>query len=302
MNNPFIHPEAIDNGVEADKFAAVYETNKAKGLKAQHDLGKTTLEDAIQVAVDISTEADATTQAIEELDSWMLEDQEKAALVDAFIGSKELFGRVGTNIPSVKEFVEAGVDLPLLTSIWKHWEAEGLDPEVIIAPNYSVDQWESLYENLVEAGEGISGNPLKYDDDYAGYGLFFADEVKENWDVMDKQLFATSKVTDKVTGLQWTVSVVVGKKEAPDKIQEYRPGWPAYPTPSEYLTLQARRVTEKHGDMVDVEGERCWLSGSVINQVYGVTGCFFDDGLVTISLADKNDYPDNDTSHRRAQR
>lgn len=304
--NPFRNPETIDN--TRDEIAAVLAENIRKHDHSTEKLGIKTVQSAVQQELEEYGSPENLRNQLERLLPENYEQQ--TAFIDAFQDTQALFKRVYLDVPTPMNFDWEGVDFESISRVWDRMEKDAMTPEIIITPHLSAEQWFDIYENLAH-DRSINSNPLatrqqlgSAADNELRPGLLITNEVQENWREFDYVAQTSTPTVETEDSehfpIAWTIRIVEGGSRAQAMDKPYSPRSDDYLSLSEYLTLQARRVQEGYGDVVDQE-DSTWLSGNLFNN-QGLAGCFFEDAvMIRFNLAVKDVHEDEQVNdHRKA--
>jgi len=201
----------------------------------------------------------------------------------AFDLAKNLYERINLEIPTPDDFAEAGVDFKAFALAVEQMEKQDKQPQVIISPSLSLDQWTKLYDNLTK-DSNIKDNPLRSHD--RGNGLRRSDSAKNIVNATESNnnpntIGAITKDTSihiytDANDISWTISAIPTMEEPEARGQTYqdilddpKQGPKVLPTMHEYLSLQASRITNQQPPMNpntstwlrDNDGSRALIAG-----------------------------------------
>jgi len=177
--------------------------------------------------------------------------------------AEQLFERISLVPPDPEQFETAGVDFARLANEYERMKDEGLEPEIVIAPqNLSLEDAKRLYAHLTD-DTAIPNNPLKQQSD--GNGLWVNDDVAAAWNTL---VSTAPRDTDGIEpphhldngGYAWTIRLIPGTDKPTDTNVDHATNDAVHPTMSEYLTLQATRIQTGRPP---VDGSTyTWLNGT----------------------------------------
>lgn len=287
--NPFRNPETIDN--TRDEIAAIYEQNVRGGrMKHSSDLAAKTLKKTVFEETPNPREKSAEENIVENLRQ-----------------TEILFNRIGIKRPTVPQLEQRGVNFSWLEAIWEEMEADGMEPQLVVAPHFHVPYpWDELYNNLacdksLQRQGGVTQSSLlpfvkdiHIDHDLRRASNFNWQEVdhapysNENGELIPRvSVFNSSYVSQ----IDWTVRVIAGTAE-PTMMGEGLGEDLDHPTISEYLTLQALKIQK--GERIMDEYSFTWLAGTFNRGEAAPVGTFVSDkGFVSITSfeADVTNFP-----------
>lgn len=206
----------------------------------------------------------------------------------AFDTTSAVYDHISLTVPSPEQLAESGVDFARLSSEYERMTDEGLQPEIVIAPqNLSLDNAKALYSALRQ-NSAIPNNPLKRQDD--GDGLWVSDDVASVWNALvsdeanQPQLPDGTKPPFYLDGLRhaWMIRLIPGTDRPTDTNVDHTTNDAVHPTIAEYLTLQATRI--QSGETPVDSNTYTWLNGTFEDNGLAPDGLWFSDrGQVVVS-------------------
>ena len=216
--------------------------------------------------------------------------------------TNRLFGRVDVSVPKLHEFREAGVDFVDLELRFSELREQGCDPQIVIAPMLSLDDWRDIYRNL-QNDPGVNDNGR-----IKSAGLYVADFIADNWVDLNGWVGPHIVEAQRPNGLidRWTIGVVAGTDYPTLNNARYGEidiagvGWA--PPICQYLTLQAARLQE-HASPVDT-ASYAWVGAPATNptgELVAARGSWNDHtGMLALYVRDTHSRPDTAQGSRAA--
>ena len=247
-----------------EQLTAAYERNVTE------ELAPRVLPDALAlVAATAIAEARAATPDVRSLPELLADF--RSTLEISRLASLEVFGPLGIKPPELTEFVEAGIDFTRLGAAYEIMQDHGLQPEIVIAPVLSVEQWKQSFQALQD-------DPfVNHDKRIQNGGLYIDDAVATNWETINANDHSVI-----IDGQEWQVLVVPGTDEPPvtsldhngtladgtfptkllelgDTLDLNLADDPLHPGLASYLTLQATKLHSLQPPLY--EAGYTWLDG-----------------------------------------
>lgn len=256
-DNPFLYPEAIDRGREAEDLRRIYEQNKTDGIVSESasSVGIEALKDIVHA----ETEKAQTTARLDQINN----PEFRKAFSEAMNETEHLFERINMTVPTPDNFSETGVDFNDLAAVYENMYHKNLQPEIVISPSLvGINEWSEIYESIQD-DDTIQNNPLFLragPDGEMEDPLQVLPEAKANWDDFNSPTLADVPIFD-----GWTIRIVPGLVTSedyhiPDDAGESM-------TLPEYLTLQAR-FCQREERLMDSE---LFDNEAMISTVFGST-------------------------------
>ena len=219
------------------------------------------------------------------------DSEAKVAFETAIDDITTLYARIGKLVPTPEELVDQyDVNFAAMAVLWRTEKGLGHEPEIVLAPaDLTVADAKALYQNLQDDAT------VNHDKRIQNGGLYIADSVAANWDIMTKP---------KPDELDWTLRIIPGtptptvvniSHDGKDKHgNQLSP--PTHPTIPEYLTLQAM-LLQADRSPIDDGIYYTWLNGEFSTKNSGAAaphgGWNSGNGQVDVSWRDVGDRYDS---------
>ena len=253
--NPFLSPEHF-NPKLADKVGAAYRQNLEAGRVPGNIFADGIAAEGLSGVINRRTaEARGSGSAglihLEHINH----PETRRDFEHCFAIADELFSRIHETPPTPEECVDADVNFVTLGAAYERMKLEGLEPEIVLAPNLSIGSWKRLYKDLQD-------NQTTTNTILSGGGLVINIEVDTHWDSLATSPNDTPIITTSDESLAWSLRLIAGTDRPTITSTRHDHNQSNHPTISEYLSLQAARLQADQIPPIDNEDTATWLSGT----------------------------------------
>lgn len=253
-SNPFMSPENFNPRI-AKEVRTAYKSNfdrsPTSNITDVEVTGVRGLGDAVKSAITESKRTLGSTIAgFEQIDN--LETME--AFQARFAIAEKLYERINVTIPTVNQCTNAGIDLGLFSNTYEHMKARGLEPQIVLAPNLCLEDWDKLYNSL---RDDVVANSRGY---LAKDPLSIALSTARVWAKLSELPSSIPVIASFDTAVVWSLRIIPGTPMAPVLDVDHSCNEGTHPTVTEYLSLQAMRVEAQEVPLDGGMRANTWLN------------------------------------------
>lgn len=252
-NNPFLDNKAFQPQITTEVKKA-YDDNLKKepapGTQYAADVSVRGLGELVKSATQ-KAKAEGN-EGLQILDA-LLNPNTRQAFETYLAESRELFGYIGLTIPTLKDCMDCGIDIPSLGTIYERMVHDGLEPELALSPVLPLPIWRELYQYL--AYDPV----INHDKRMKGPGLNSLLIGYNSWETLAAIPDDAPVILSRENMLMWSLRIIPGTASPNELTDNHDHNGGVHPTVSEYLTVQAIRLKSNREPIDSTSLTQTWL-------------------------------------------